>query len=346
MRYERVVGVPVNAGLRPAVVRRLSADPEVDAIAVAWHPPLVGGRLAQLRVRTAGTGIATVAGFTVVSPEYFRVFGLRIVQGRGFTDGEARENAPVALVSAATARVLWPNAAAVGQMLDIGEPIARSGRRAPGHTRVRVIGVVADATNGTLPDGRDTTCIYFVTRPEADGEMAVLVRGRTSTGALRSAVTAAVNDVAPNTPVQTYTLTEIVGTLTWVFGAFSMTAAVLGGIGLVLACAGTYAVVSFLVTLRAREFGVRMALGAQASRLVADVLREQARTIGLGIVIGVAVATAFARLFSAVVPAIPSFDAFSYLAGTAAVAVATLVAALVPSARAARTDPAQVLRWD
>ena len=120
----------------------------------------------------------------------------------------------------------------------------------------------------------------------------------------------------------------------------------LGAIGLLLACAGTYAVVSFLVALRRREFGVRMALGASARQIVVAVLRDQLPTMGAGVGVGVVFAAIVVRLLGGALPAVTPFDALAFTAGGGVVAFATLVAALVPSARAARTDPAQALRVD
>ncbi len=343
-RYDQVAGVGADASLRPAFVRRLAADPQVDSVAVASRPPLIGGPLAQLTVRTADAHVATV-GFLVVSPEYFTVFDLHVVEGRGFTALEGRERTPVALVSAATAHMLWPGASAVGQTLDLGEATGRV-RGGPAHTRVRVIGVVADVTNGMLFNGRDPSCIYFVTNPDATGDLSILVRSRTDANAIREPARRALDAIAPGTPLEFYAISGLVGTLIWIFAAFSTTAAVLGGIGVLLACAGTYAVVSFLVTLRSREFGVRLALGASGPQILGGVLREQLPTVGGGILAGIFLAAVVVRLFSGALPAVPAFDGLAFTVGGGAVAVATLLAALMPSARAARTDPAQALRVD
>jgi len=344
-KYDQVVGVGVDARVRPAFVRRLTAAPEVESVAVASRPPLIGGPLAQLPVRTTDAH-ATTAGFVMVSPEYFTVFGIPIIEGRGFTALEAQERAPLAMVSAATAHTLWPGMRAVGQTLNIGAPIGRPASSGPAQTHVRIIGVVADVTNGLLLNGRDTSCIYFVTNPEVSGDLSILVRSRTGPHAIEGPAARARDAIAPGTPLTSYSISGLVGTLTWIFDAFSTTAAVLGGIGLLLACAGTYAVVSFLVALRRREFGVRMALGASSRQIIGAVLREQAPTVGGGVAVGMLLAAIVVRLFSSVLPAVPAFDATAFTAGAGVVALATVFAALVPSARAARTDPARALRVD
>ena len=342
--FDRVLTVRVDERIRPALLTRLAASPEVDALAVAWRPPMVGGSLPVIRVRAPAMQSATRAGFMVVSPAYFNLFDIPIVQGRIFTAQEAEGNAPVALVSAATARQLWPGGNAVGQTLDIVDIAgARPGRR-PDHRAVQVIGVAADATNGNLVDGRDATCLYFATSERMPDAMSVLARGPNTSP--RTAVAAALHELAPGIAFQVSPFRELVGVLTWIFAAFATTAAILGAIGLLLACTGSYAMVSFLVKLRSREFGVRMALGATALQVVRGLLREQARIVGAGLVVGIATSLALSRLFSTAVPIIPPFDVIAYAGGGGAVVLATMLATLAAAARAARSDPAHALRVD
>jgi ABC-type antimicrobial peptide transport system permease subunit len=139
---------------------------------------------------------------------------------------------------------------------------------------------------------------------------------------------------------------ELLGGAAWVFGALSATAGVLGIIGLLLACSGTYAVVSYLVAMRTREFGVRMAVGATGTQIVKGMLREGLRTGGYGITVGAIAAFAFARISSGRVPILPAPGALSYVLGIAVVGIATAAATVLPAMRAARIDPVQALRTD
>ena len=138
----------------------------------------------------------------------------------------------------------------------------------------------------------------------------------------------------------------MLGLMAWVFQAFSVTASLLGAVGLVLAFSGTYAVVAFLVTQRKREFGVRMALGATVRQIVSGILGDTLRTAAIGLGAGLAVSMLLVRFFSGTIPIIPSYTLRTYVVGTSIVLVATAIAALLPSLRATQIDPSQALRTE
>jgi ABC-type antimicrobial peptide transport system permease subunit len=300
--------------------------------------------LPTVRVTASATSIVQNAGYMGVSPEYFTLFDIPIVRGRTFTPAEAAAGAAVALVSEATAAALWPRLDPLGQTLDFAAVAeGRSNRRLP-RGRVRVIGVAEDVINGNIFDGLDATCVYFPIDAQSLTDMSLLVRTRTDdVEVLRSAVTAAVKDVAPEMPFQVFPLRTIVGLAVWIFQAFSVAASLLSVVGLLFAYSGTHAVVSFLVVERTREFGVRMALGASAWRIVWGLLVETSRTPSIGLAAGLAAAAGLIRLFSAN-SILPDFGVRPFVVGAAIVLVATTVAALAPLRDAARIDPAQALR--
>jgi hypothetical protein len=295
-------------------------------------------------VTASATSIAQNTGYTVVSPEYFTLFDIQIVRGRTFTPAEAAAGALVALVSEATAAALWPGLDPLGQTLDLAAvPEGRADRRLP-RGRVSVIGVTEDVTNGSMFDGLDVSCVYFPTDARAPTDLSLLIRARIDdVQVLRSAVTTAVNEIAPETTFGMVPIRTLIGGAVWIFQAFSVAASFLGVVGLLFAYSGTHAVVSFLVAQRTREFGVRMALGASAWRIVRGMLVETSRTASIGLAAGLAVAAGLIRLFSAAI-AMPDFGARPFVVGAAIVLVATAVAVLSPLRAAARIDPAQALR--
>jgi putative ABC transport system permease protein len=159
-------------------------------------------------------------------------------------------------------------------------------------------------------------------------------------------VTAAVNAIEPDAPFQASSMQVLLGLMAWAFQAFSVTALLLGAVGLVLAFSGTYAVVAFLVTQRKREFGIRMALGATIRQVVSGILGDTLRTAAIGLGAGLAVSMLLVRFFSGTIPIIPSYTPRAYLVGTSIVLVATVIAALLPSLRATQIDPSQALRTE
>ena len=225
--YERVTDVRLAPPLRSQVAARLAADPAIERVAAAWRAPL-DGPLQPIGVVASRTRIEQTAGFMVVSPEYFPLFDIRVVQGRTFTALEADAGAPVVLVSEATARTLWPGLDPIGQTLDLVPSRGRQASRRPAHTSVRVIGVTEDVVSGLLMDGVDATCVYFATGFEAPGELSLLVRTRGDASTARASVTAAVNAIEPDAPFQASRMQVLLGLMAWAFQAFSVTASLLG----------------------------------------------------------------------------------------------------------------------
>ena len=205
LSYERVSLIGVDPKVRAAVATRLESEAAVEQVAVTWKPPLMAGPLPTARVTASATSIAQTTGYTGVSPEYFALFDIPIVRGRTFTPAEAAAGAAVALVSEATAAALWPGLDPLGQTLDLAAvPEGRADRRLP-RGRVQVIGVTEDVASGNIFDGVDASCVYFPTDVQRLTEMSLLVRARTDdVEVLRSAVTTAVKEVAPEMPFQVF----------------------------------------------------------------------------------------------------------------------------------------------
>jgi hypothetical protein len=342
LSYEHVADVRVAPRLRADLAERLASDPLIGRVAATWTVPLASPQR-RVDVVASQTRIEQTAGFMVVSPGYFPMFDVQVVRGRAFTDREADEGAPVALVSAATARLLWPGLDPIGQTLDI-RPTGLRSDRTPDHANVRIIGVTEDVANGTMLEGVDGTCVYFATGLRATDEWSLLVRGRSDAADVRAALARVTKTFGHDVPYRVFGMREMVGILAWVFQAFSATALLLGVIGLLLAFSGTYSVVAFLVAQRTPEFGIRMALGASVRQIIKGMMGETLRTALIGLGAGLAVALAVVRAFSAAIEAIPRFGPHSYVIGAAIVLTATMVAALLPSLRASRIDPSKALR--
>ena len=297
LSYERVAEVRIASRLRAEVAERLASDPLLERVAAAWQPSLAGV-LRRVGVVPSETRLEQTAGFMAVSPEYFPLFDIQVVQGRAFTSREADEGAAVALVSAATAHAFWPGLDPVGQTLEIRRLDARS-QGVPDHTSVRIIGVTEDVAGDMLFDKVDATCVYFATSVRSPLEMSLLVQSRADVADVRTAVVNAVNTLDPDAPYRIMPMRDLLGLVTWTFQAFSTTASLLGVVGLLLAFSGTYAVVAFLVAQRTPEFGIRMALGATVRQIVSAMMNETLRVALIGLGAGLALAMAVVRALSA-----------------------------------------------
>jgi predicted permease len=343
---DRVSAVGIDPKVKAALAARLQSEPAVERLVAASRPPMMGEGAAPAALATApATSIVLTTGYAFVSPGYFPMFDIRIVRGRTFTPAEAAVGEPVAIVSEGMAATLWPGQEALGQAVDMAAvPGARVEPRMPSG-RALVIGVAEDVTNGNILRGIDPTWIYFPTDLPAVVDMSLLVKTKTDDVAeLRAAVAAAVAEVAPDVPFEVTSLPALFGSGVWIFRAFSVAASILGLVGLAFAYSGTHAVVSFLVAQRRREFGVRMALGASAWRIVRAMLLETSRTAAIGLIAGLAIAAGVMQLLSGSIAILPRVGAGPFFVGAAIVLVATLVAALSPLRDAARIDPAEALR--
>ena len=345
LEYERVTMVVMDPKVRATVVERLASDPAIDQVALSLKPPTLNGTLPTARATASATSLTQMAGFTIVSPGYFPLFDIELVRGRVFTPEEAAAGADVAVVSRATAAALWPGLDAVGQMLEFAEVASGRPDRQPPHRRVRIVGVVEDVATGSIIDGLDPSCVYFVTDVRSTADLSLLVSGRVNNvEAVRSAMAAAVKAAAPDASFRVVSLQTLIGVAAWALGAFSTTAWVLGVVGLLFAYTGTHAVVSFMVAQRTREFGVRMALGANARQIVQGLLTQMSRTASIGLAAGLLASAGVMRLFSRANEILPDSGWRALLVGAAIVILATAVAALAPLRDAARIDPARALR--
>jgi predicted lysophospholipase L1 biosynthesis ABC-type transport system permease subunit len=215
----------------------------------------------------------------------------------------------------------------------------------PGYRAVRVIGIAKDVVSGFIWDGVDPTCIYFPTGPLGAKNASLLVRVKGDPQVAKRALDAAIAGVSTEVSF-IVPMEEALAIQIYPFRASSWIAMALGGLALALSLSGIYGVLSYLVSQRTKEIGIRIALGASTSSVVGIVLSQSMKLALAGIVIGAGLALGVSRLFASELQNVDTFDALAY-AGSIAVAVtAALAAAYVPSRRAASVDPVTALRCD
>jgi putative ABC transport system permease protein len=328
------------AALYRRIIDATRAVPSVESSAAA------GGALLPTKVETEdrrGDGTPPLALYHPISEEYLSVYRIPIVAGRGFTDADMRSPNGF-LVSENLAKRFWPGARALGQRItvyrasqgraDFGQPIT-----------LPVVGVVADyrAYGRENPSPAQVFLPYTL---EVWPWMNFVVRAPKSAAVLRE-VTDAVKAVDPaivfrGTPSVSKSglaesLTEPRGFLMQLMGVFAATA-------LVLAAVGLYGVVAYGVAQRAREIGIRIAVGATSGGIVRLLLAEAARVVCSGIAFGLIAGVVAGRLLRATLFDTSPMDAATLVVAPAVLAVAATIASLLPARRATRTDPIIVIR--
>ena len=335
-----------DTALLRSLVDVVASDPRVAELAVTGgNPMFVQSR--DVAAAPSGSSAAVATRFTFVSPEYFSILRMPITRGRAFTADEARGAARVAIVSEATARAFWGGASPIGQTIRIEPANGRPVEEIPGYLEVTVVGTTTDVVSGLIVDGRDANHMYLPAHARDPHASALLMRPR-SPGDFRPD---ALNELFRRTGAdperfEVLPLDEMRDAQMYPLRAAAWIGGLLGTIALVLSISGLYGVLSYTLSQRTREIGIRMALGATAGAVVALVMRQSVRLAGIGAVVGLAAAFAALKALSTVVTLeeVSLLNAAPFAGALVLVLTATALAAFQPARRAARVDPAETLR--
>ncbi|HVR69197.1 MAG TPA: ABC transporter permease [Vicinamibacteria bacterium] len=337
--------LPAKAAFFRRAAERLRALPGVvEAAATSSIPADDGG--APVRVVADGRPVApgqeTGAQRITIQPSFFATLGLRMEQGRTFTEGETEDAAaPVAIVNGMLARRFWPEGEAVGRRVGLVD--------AGGTTWLTVVGIAPEVQYEEFGEETSQSRLHVYVPYARSGSrlMAFLVRGAGPAEALVQPVRRALAEVAPEVPVfDLHTMRARRLVTTWPQRFFGRAMGVFAGVALFLACLGVYGVLSYAVSRRRREIGVRMALGATSEDVLRLVLGQAARMAAAGIAFGLLLAVALARALQAILYGVSASDPWALLGMAALLAAVVLAASGRPARAAARTDPLQALRHD
>ncbi|HEX8943538.1 MAG TPA: ADOP family duplicated permease [Gemmatimonadaceae bacterium] len=342
IRVHNIVQVELLDRRRAQAIEELRRTPAIRYVASASSPPL-DGVFPDLYAAPAGAP-STRIKFNVVSPEYFGALDIPMTRGRNFSANEALARASVVIVSDATAGALWPGRDPIGQQLVLAPSALENGRLARYHSAT-VVGVVPDVRAGWIGLPADLPVVYYPQAADAAGST-IIVRTAVDAEQARlgiERVLAASDSVAVR---EIHTAESSLAVQIYPFEISYWIASLIGGVALLLTVTGVYGVLSYLVAQRTREFGIRMALGANPSTLIALVLRQLMGLSAIGIVAGGLLAFGLSRLFGSLVYVIDTRDPLGYLVGIGIVFGSCLLAAYVPSRRAATVNPVEALRAD
>ncbi len=330
---------------------RLAAMPGVAAVTTARAPDDTGGRRASVSLNGEQPNARNAHGtlyYTWVQANYFRTLGIPLTLGRGFA-GEGSEPDHAVVLSESAAKLLWPGQSAIGGSLRLGteRQFHKKGELLPDGPIWQVIGVARD-TRGVTLDGSDSQQVYLPLPADRLQDYPILVRTRSDPRLVMRTMDSVIPAVDPSLVAYAATLEDMLRqTDAFLIDSTSAAiAAAIGLCGLLLASMGIYGTVSYTVTLRTREIGIRLAIGAQKQDVLALVMGESARPMFVGLLGGMALAAGAARLLRGVLYGVGTVDFISFGGASLLFLVIAIVATWQPSRRAMGTDPIVALRYE
>lgn len=324
---------------------RMAAIPGVRAAALITAVPLVdsksAGPMETEESPTPEGGLGTLVDRRQVSPGYFDALGIQLVDGRDMGWEHAGDGVRGVVVSQALARNFWPDVASV-----VGRRIKGQGDEAEFW---EVVGVAQDVRFETLTE-EPAPLIYLPLDAGIDDlarSFAVVLHTNADPLSFIPSAREALREIAPRLPlVDPRTVDSIERDA---MSATSFTVILLGiasGIALILGTVGIYGVISYVVSRRSQEIGVRMALGAPAGVVLRNVVGQGMRLTGVGIVVGLVGAWGVSRLIASLLFGVSTTDPVTYAGTTIALALVAFLASWIPARRAARIDPVEALRYE
>ncbi|MDQ3585381.1 MAG: ABC transporter permease [Acidobacteriota bacterium] len=323
------------------IIGRIGELPGVQSAGATWILPL-SGQGAGSGFEIEGRDPATVSerlnsAFSSVSPNYFHTMSIPIVKGREFGDRDTATAPGVSLVNETFARRYFPNEDPLGKRIK---------RRGDDNDWTTIVGVVGDVRQLGL-DMEPRAEMFFSYQQSPVPFMNIAVRTATDPATLATAVRQEVWAVNPNQPVANVsTMNELLANSAARTRFNTLLLSLFALIALTLASVGIFGVMSYTVTQRTREIGVRMALGAQRSDVLRLVIRQGMILAGLGIVIGLAAALALTRLMTSLLYGVSATDPATFTGIALLLAGVALVACYIPARRATKVDPMVALRYE
>ncbi len=274
-----------------------------------------------------------------LSAGYFSTMGITLMSGREFTSADTETSPKVAVLNEKLAKLLFGKQDPVGRQFLLG----------PEETPTQVIGVVRNTKNGSMRE--DPNPFVYVPFDQADKEIAMQatfnVRTRGSEQSVMGSIRGAMKQLDSGIPVQDLSsFTEVISQSLYMDRLIAILAASFGCLATLLAAIGLYGTISYAVTMRTREFGIRLALGADRENILKLVLTNVGIMVAIGTLIGLPGSYASARLVESQLYGIHAGDPLVLAGGTLLIVIAAIVASLVPALRAIRIDPVRALRYE
>ena len=360
---ERLVSAPLNINLLRytraqgrefyrQIVERAERLPGVESATVSRVAAL-GGTTRILSVHVEGraathdqvfseqsgfvTGDPTRINANVVGPRFFKTMGMALLSGRDFADTDGEDRPPVIILNATAAAIHFPGTTPVGNHISV------DGAGGPWR---EIVGVVRDSKYGSLTE-EGVPVAYMPLAQNHETGMMLYVRAASSPASLVAPLRREIQQLEPNLPVPAIEpMTQTIGTSlyaarmgAWLLGTF-------GGLAVLLAVIGIYGVLSFSISRRTREMGIRLALGADRRRVFLLVMRDGMLLVAFGILIGVAAGLAASRSLGAFLFGVSTTDLPTFAATVGILCAVALIACAIPARRAIGVNPVTALRQE
>jgi predicted permease len=340
---------------RLAIIRelrtRIAVLPGVAEITSARAPDDKNVRAADVSLNAENPSPEHSQGnvyYTWVQPNYFETLGIPLLLGSGFQPQTGQPERS-AIVSESTARELWPGRNPIGRSVRLGtdQKFHNKTELLPDGPTWQVTGVAGD-TRGVQMDASDSAQIYLPLPEDRVQDYPILIRTQSDSALVTLALDSAVSAVDPDIVSSTATLQEMLRQTPPFLGtAFAAAVATTVSLfGLVLAAMGIWGTVSYIVVLRTREIGIRMAVGAQKRDVFGLVLRESTRPVLAGLLVGMVLAVGASYLLRGILFGLHIIDGISFVGVSLLFLAIALLAAYPPSRRATRVDPVVALRYE
>jgi len=333
------------------VIERINARPGIAEITTGRPPDGGGLRSAAVAIDGAKAEAHNMKAFlfyTYVEANYFHALDIPIVYGHGFHAGAGTQE-PTVVLSETAAQNLWPGQNPIGRTLEMnsdGNYHAKN-ELTPDGRAYQVVGVAHD-TRGVLLDNSDAAEVYLQIPENRRNEFPTLVRTSIAPGQLMRGIEETIASVDGNIVASTSTLDDMLKQTPpfLVSGMVALIAGTVGLLGLVLSAMGIYGTLSYMVVLRTREVGIRMALGARRGEVLWLMLRQSSAPVIYGLIVGGLLAIGDFYLLRKVLYGVGPLDVVSYGSISALFLVVALVASFVPARRATQVDPSVALRYE
>jgi putative ABC transport system permease protein len=324
-----------------ALLERVDSIPGVQSAAFTAYLPL-GGTNNSWAIDIEGRpakppGVFDTTNYRPVSAGYFETIGIPVQRGRGFNPTDDEDHPLVVIINESMARTFWKQQDPVGQRLRFDEPKWR--------TIVGVVGDVHHKSLGIQPEPE--MYIPYGQVPNVEARPTIILRTSMEPTRLMGALRHAVSEVDANVPLDHIeTMKQIVSVSVEQSRFRTAVLLIFALLALFVASIGLYGVMSYLVSRRIREFGIRMAVGATSGAVLRLVLGQAAKLVGIGICLGLCGATLLTRLIASLLYGTTPFDASTMASVSLLLAIVALLASYIPARRAAKTDPMDSLRYE